>query len=138
MTTTRPSTALVPVRLVFTDAERIALAGFLAGYRGMTREAYALDLRQFTTWCRDRSLPLFAVRQADIEGFAWDLEDPRKHAEGSGRRSLLSLDPKRESAHRARPSLAETDTGRFSMRHDHTADQSDVPPRPHRGRRRGG
>ena len=28
------------------------------------------DLRQFTTSCRTRSLPLFAVRRADIEGFA--------------------------------------------------------------------
>jgi site-specific recombinase XerD len=52
----------------------LALARFLAGYRGLTREAYALDLRQFTTWCRARSLPLFAVRRADIEGFARDLE----------------------------------------------------------------
>ncbi|HEX6519544.1 MAG TPA: hypothetical protein VF070_05940 [Streptosporangiaceae bacterium] len=34
-----------------------------------------LDLRQFTTWCRLRSLPLFAVRRADIEAFARDLED---------------------------------------------------------------
>ena len=68
--TTSPSTELVPVRLIFTDAERLALAGFLAGYRGMTREAYALDLRQFTTWCRDRSVPLCTARRADIEGFA--------------------------------------------------------------------
>jgi integrase/recombinase XerD len=51
-----------------------ALAGFLAGYRGLTREAYALDLRHFTTWCRSRSLPRFAVRRADIGGFAWELE----------------------------------------------------------------
>jgi integrase/recombinase XerD len=43
-------------------------------YRGLTREAYPLDLRQFTTWCRARSLPLFAVRRADIEGFARELE----------------------------------------------------------------
>jgi hypothetical protein len=28
------------------DAERFALAGFLAGYRGLTREVYALDLGQ--------------------------------------------------------------------------------------------
>src|SRR5690242_14211480 len=40
----------------------------------MIREAYALDLRQFTTWARARSLSLFAVRRADIEGFARDLE----------------------------------------------------------------
>ena len=51
-----------------------ALAGYLAGYRGLTRDAYTLDLRQFTTWCRARSLALSAVRRADIEGFARDLE----------------------------------------------------------------
>ena len=74
MTTAAPSTALATIQPAFTDAERLALAGFLAGYRGLTREAYALDLRQFTTWCRARSLPLFAVRHADIESFARDLE----------------------------------------------------------------
>jgi integrase/recombinase XerD len=62
--------ALVPVQPAFTDSERLALAG----YRGLTREAYALDLRQFTSWCRTRSLALFAVRRADIEGFARELE----------------------------------------------------------------
>ena len=66
--------ALVPVQPAFTDAERLALAGFLAGYRGLTRDAYTLDLRQFTTWCRARSVSLFAVRRADIETFARDLE----------------------------------------------------------------
>ena len=69
-----PSTALVTIQPAFTDPERLALAGYLAGYRGLTREAHALHLRQFTTWCRTRSLPLFAVRPADIEGFARDLE----------------------------------------------------------------
>jgi len=49
MTTAVPSTALATIQSVFTDAERVALAGFLAGYRGLTREAYALDLRQFTS-----------------------------------------------------------------------------------------
>ena len=74
MTATAPTAALVPIQPAFTDAERLALAGFLVGYRGLTREAYALDLRQFTTWCRARSLNLFAARRADIEGFARDLE----------------------------------------------------------------
>jgi len=78
MTTATPSTVLVPIQPVFTDAERLAiagyLAGYLAGYRGLTREAYTLDLRQFTTWCRTYSIPLFAARRADIEGFARDLE----------------------------------------------------------------
>src|SRR3989440_10342804 len=74
MTTATPSTALATIQPAFTDPERLALAGFVAGYRGLTRDAYTLDLRQFTTWCRARSLALFAVRRADIEGFARDLE----------------------------------------------------------------
>jgi integrase/recombinase XerD len=74
MTTAAPSTALATIQPVFTDAERLPLAGFLAGYRGLTREAYALDLRQFTTWCRAHSLNLSAVRRADIESFARELE----------------------------------------------------------------
>ena len=72
--TATATTALVPIQPAFSAAERLALAGFLAGYRGLTREAYALDLRQFTTWCRARSLSLFSVRRADIESFARDLE----------------------------------------------------------------
>jgi integrase/recombinase XerD len=74
MVTTSPSAALVPVMLVFTTAERLALAGFLAGYSGLTREAYELDLRQYTTWCHTRHLALFGARRADIECFARDLE----------------------------------------------------------------
>ncbi len=68
------STSLVPLQPVFSQSERLALAGYLAGYRGLTREAYALDLRQFTGWCRSRSLALFSVRRADIETFARELE----------------------------------------------------------------
>jgi hypothetical protein len=60
MTTATPSTALATIQPAFTDPERLALAGYLAGYRGLTRDAYTLDLRQFTTWCRVRSLVLFA------------------------------------------------------------------------------
>ena len=74
MTAAAPSTALVTIQPAFSDAERFALAGFLAGFRGLTRDAYALDLRQFSTWCRARSLALFAVRRADIESFARELE----------------------------------------------------------------
>jgi hypothetical protein len=71
-TTSTASTALATIQPPFTDAERLALARFLAGYRGLTREAYTLDLRQFTGWCQARALPLFSVRRADIETFARD------------------------------------------------------------------
>ena len=72
--TATTTAVLVPIQPAFTDAERLALAGFPAGYRGLTREAYGLDLRQFTTWCRNHSLPLLTVRRPDIESFARDLE----------------------------------------------------------------
>ena len=105
------TTALVPVQPVFSDAERLALAGFLAGYRGLTREAYALDLRQFTTWCRAHSLNLFAVRRADIEGFARELEAlpsrPRPPPAGGLRVSCRRAGPQRArraaGRRRARP-----------------------------------
>jgi hypothetical protein len=79
-----------PVQPAFTDAERLALAGFLAGYRGLTREAYTLDLRQFTGWCRTRSLPLFTVRRADIETFARELE-ARGRARATVTRRLCTI-----------------------------------------------
>jgi len=63
MAATTLSTSLAPVQPVFSDAERLALAGFLAGYRGLIREAYTLDLQQLTGWCRARSLPLSSVRR---------------------------------------------------------------------------
>ena len=88
--TAATTTALVPIQLAFSDAERLALAGFLAGYRGLTREAYALDLRQFASWCRAHSLNLFAVRRADIEAFARNLEG-RGRARATVTRRLCTI-----------------------------------------------
>jgi integrase/recombinase XerD len=74
MATTTSSAALLPITPVFTGTERLALAGFLAGYSGLTRAAYELDLRQFTSWCQQHYLQLFQARRADIVCFARDLE----------------------------------------------------------------
>jgi len=82
MAATIPSSALVPIAPV-TTAKRLALAGFLAGYSGLTREAYELDLRQYASWCQQHQLRLFAARRADIECFARDLE-----ARGRGRATI--------------------------------------------------
>jgi integrase/recombinase XerD len=76
MTTAAPSTALATIQPTFTDPERLALAGYLAGYRGLTREAYALDL--------------FAVRRADIESFARELE-ARGRARATVTRRLCTI-----------------------------------------------
>jgi site-specific recombinase XerD len=73
-TTASASTAIAAVEPVFSAQERLALAGFLAGYTGLTREAYALDLRQYAAWCQLHHLRLFQARRADIECFARDLE----------------------------------------------------------------
>jgi hypothetical protein len=43
-----PTTAVARYQPVLSDVERMTLLGFLAAYRGYTRDAYALDLRQFT------------------------------------------------------------------------------------------
>jgi integrase/recombinase XerD len=51
MANTSTPTAVVAVESVFTEPERLALTGFLAGYTGLTHEAYALDLRQYASWC---------------------------------------------------------------------------------------
>jgi integrase/recombinase XerD len=68
------STALVPIGWCLGDSEEVALAGFLAGYRGSTREAYALDLRQFAVWCANHERRLFEVHRVDIERFGRELE----------------------------------------------------------------
>src|SRR5215204_1714229 len=54
--------------------EQLALAGFLAGYSGLTRDAYTLDLRQYVAWCTEHQLAVFGARRADIECFARHLE----------------------------------------------------------------
>jgi integrase len=64
----------MPVAPVFTNTERLALAGFLAGYSGLTRQAYVRDLRQYVSWCHQHHLRLFQARGADIECFTRDLE----------------------------------------------------------------
>jgi integrase/recombinase XerD len=70
MTSTSSTTTPAVIDSVFTDPERLALAGYLASYRGLTREAYALDLRQFVAWCERQCLRLLSVRRADIELYA--------------------------------------------------------------------
>jgi site-specific recombinase XerD len=68
------STAVAVAEPVFTGPGQLALAGFVAGYAGLIRQAYALDLRQYASWCQQHHVRLFQARRADIECFARDLE----------------------------------------------------------------
>ena len=63
MATAAPSTALVTIQPAFTDAERLALAGFLAGVSRPDPRGLCTGPAPVHTWCRARSLALFAVRR---------------------------------------------------------------------------
>jgi integrase/recombinase XerD len=99
--TSPAATAPAVPDLVFTDQERLALAGFLAGHRGLTREAYALDLRQFVAWCERQGLKLFSVRRTDMELYARALEDAGRAratvARGCARSPAFIVTPKRKA-----------------------------------------
>src|ERR1017187_9940627 len=56
MATTIPSAALVPVTPVFSNTERLELAGFLVGYICLTLRCYELDFRQYAAWCSQHQL----------------------------------------------------------------------------------
>lgn len=75
--TTITSTAVVVYDPGLVDPEPVALVGFLGGYRGLTRDAYALELREFLAFCDRRQLGLFGVRRSDIETFGRALEARR-------------------------------------------------------------
>ena len=68
---------------LFTDPEALALSGFLAGYSGLTRDAYALDLRQFAGWVTGVGMRL--SRPAECTSKRSPASS--RHAAGRGRRS---------------------------------------------------
>jgi integrase/recombinase XerD len=88
--TTIASTAVVVYDPGLLDPEHLALAGFLGGYRGLTRDAYALDLRQFIAFCEARHLGLFEARRSDIETFGRQLE-PKGRATATIARRLCTV-----------------------------------------------
>ena len=69
-----------------TSLEVKAIAGFLAGYSGRTREAYTLDLRMFYRWCDEHRLELFRATRTHIELYARELEELGRAPATIGRR----------------------------------------------------
>ncbi len=69
------STSLILYDPRTAEPEVMALAGFLAGYAGRTREAYTLDLRQFFAWCAQCDLEVFAAKRGHIELYARTMEE---------------------------------------------------------------
>lgn len=68
------TTALVLYDPERADPEKLALAGFLGGYGGLTRDAYDLDLRQFVSFLSRHHLSLFQVRRSGIGAYGRELE----------------------------------------------------------------
>jgi integrase/recombinase XerD len=82
------STVLATRDELFRTDEQLASAGFLAGYSGLTRDAYTLDLRQYVARCTEHQLAVFGARCADIECFARHLE-PMGRARGHHRPPVM-------------------------------------------------
>src|SRR5438876_504493 len=58
-----PSGPLAP----FTDQLRLAVAAYLARFKGSSREHTESDLRCFLTWCAERGLDPLAARRPHLE-----------------------------------------------------------------------
>jgi len=87
--TTTASTVVVVCDPGSLDPERAALAGFLGGYQGLTRDAYALDLGQFVVFWHRRHLGLFEVHCGDVETFGRELEVKGRATATTGRRLCM-------------------------------------------------
>ena len=53
----------------------IAVAGFLAGYSGSTRQGHATELRLWRQWCHEHGLAVLDVRRPHLEMYAAELDE---------------------------------------------------------------
>ena len=71
--------------------ERVAVAGFLAGYTGNSRTGYTTDLRIYADWCHQNQLTLLGVRRVHLELFArWMENEGRMRSTVARRLSTLA------------------------------------------------
>lgn len=61
-----------------TDALRLAVAGFLANYKGQTRVHTESDLACFLRWCEHRELPPLDARRVDLELYLRWMQSDRR------------------------------------------------------------
>lgn len=74
------ATGLLELRSTAHTDVALAAAGYLAGYTGLTRVAYANDLRAFLQWCDDNHLHPFEAKRVHIEVFVRWLQEFKQHA----------------------------------------------------------
>jgi len=69
-----PSDRLVPV----TDQLRLAVAAYLARFKGSSREHTASDLRCYLAWCTERGLDPLAARRPHLELYLRWMQEARR------------------------------------------------------------
>ena len=84
------STTIIATDIDLFDRATMTAAGFLAGYRGETRTAYAYDLKVYGAWCADHGLDPLAATRTHIEMYARAMEG-RGLAAGTISRRLSTL-----------------------------------------------
>jgi hypothetical protein len=61
-----------------TDPLRLAVAAYLARFKGSSREHTESDLRSFLTWCAERSLDPLAARRPHLELYIRWMQEIRR------------------------------------------------------------
>ena len=62
----------------FTDQLRLAVAAYLARFKGSSREHTESDLRSFLTWCAERGLDPLAARRPHLELYIRWMQEIRR------------------------------------------------------------
>ena len=62
----------------FTDQQRLAVAAYLARFKGSSREHTASDLRCFLTWCAGRGLDPLTARRPHLELYIRWMQEVRR------------------------------------------------------------
>ena len=79
-----PTPEFLPILMVDeqwrTDPRRLAVAGYLARYRGETRRHAESDLRAFLSRCRERGLDALAARRPHLELYVRWMRETRRYA----------------------------------------------------------
>jgi integrase/recombinase XerD len=72
--TSTSSDRLVP----YTDQLRLAVVGYLARFKGTSREHTEFDLRCYLTWCAERGLDPLAAQRPHMELFIRWMQEVRR------------------------------------------------------------
>jgi hypothetical protein len=81
-----PSDQLAP----FTDQLRLAVAAYLARFKGSSREHTESDLRCYLSWCAERGLDPFAARRPHLELYIRWMQEVRLFKPLDGVAAVLS------------------------------------------------